>query len=65
MRSVASYGSEPKEAPVKIRLPDRHDAAVLLGAAAVVIGAYQAVPWLAFVLGGGFLIWLGVATERS
>jgi hypothetical protein len=61
---MASSGSEPKEAPVKIRLPDRHDALVLLGAATVVIGAYQVAPFLAYIIGGGFLIYIGVVTER-
>jgi hypothetical protein len=49
---------------VKIRLPDRHDALVLLGADAVVIGAYQVAPFLACIIGGGFLIYIGVVTER-
>lgn len=49
----------------KIRLPDRHDSLALLGALIVIAGIYQVQQWLAFVVAGGFLLYVGVATETN
>jgi hypothetical protein len=48
---------------VKIHLPDRHDALALVGAVAIIAGVWQVHPWLAFVVAGGFLLYIAVATE--
>lgn len=50
---------------MKVRLPDRNDALVLIGGVGVVVGIWQALPWLAIVIGGAFLIYVGVATDRA
>ena len=63
--SGASNGSDPKEAPVKVRLPDRHDAAVLLGLCLVVVGVAQVAGWLACVIAGLGLAYIGIATEQK
>lgn len=48
-----------------LKLPDRHDAAVLAGMSLLVFGVFQVLPWLAIIVAGGCLIYIGVFTERS
>jgi fatty acid desaturase len=50
---------------VKFRLPDRNDALVLLGATAIVAGVWQVLPWLAMVIAGLMVAYVGVVTERA
>ena len=50
---------------MKVRLPDRNDALVLLGGIGVVAGVWQVLPWLAIVVGSLFLIYVGVVTDRA
>jgi hypothetical protein len=50
---------------VKFRLPDRSDALVLFGIVLVVAGVYQVAPWLAFVIAGLALAYIGIAADRE
>lgn len=50
---------------MKIHLPDRHDALALIGAVIIIAGLWQVLPWLALVVAGGFLLYIGVATEPA
>lgn len=50
---------------MKIRLPDRHDLAVILGFGIVVAGVAQVLPWLAICIAGGALVYVGIFTEDA
>lgn len=48
---------------MKIHLPDRHDALALIGGLVIIVGVWQVLPWLAVVVAGGFLLYIGIVTE--
>ncbi len=50
---------------LKFKLPDRHDLLVLGGFGLVVAGVAQVSTWVAFVIGGIGLIYVGAFTERE
>lgn len=50
---------------MKFRLPDRSDALILIGLVLVVGGVAQVAPWLAMVIAGLGLAYIGLAWDRT